>query len=84
MMFEFLDYDMNPTTAAPTYFGFECPKRAGHMCTGLIIRGNPSNVTRENSTWAWDGNREAPTFTPSINCKHCSHGFIEHGVWRDA
>ena len=31
--------------------------------------------------WDWDGNREAPTFSPSINCeKHCGwHGYIRNG-----
>lgn len=85
MKFEFLDANCKPTDDAPTYFGFECPKRLdGYMCTGLIIRDNPSNVARPNATWAWDGNREKPTFLPSINCKGCSHGYIERGVWRDA
>lgn len=29
--------------------------------------------------WGWDGNRENPTFTPSINCEsHCGwHGYLE-------
>lgn len=87
MKFEFLDADLNdcPPDQAPIYFGFSCPKRTnGYMCSGLIIRGNPAGYAPTNKTWVWDGNREAPTFSPSINCIDCSHGFIEKGIWRDA
>jgi len=35
-------------------------------------------------SWAWDGNREAPTLSPSIFRAHsCGwHGFFVAGVWR--
>lgn len=85
MKIVFLDANSKPTTDAPTYFGFECPKRIdGYICTGLIIRDNPSNVAKERATWIWNGDRDYPTFSPSINCIGCSHGYIERGVWRDA
>lgn len=41
---------------------------------------------RINNTWDWDGNREAPTFNPSIltyggsDQKRC-HSFLRAGVW---
>lgn len=66
------------------FFGFECPKHPERMCDGLVIRGNPAGLSPANATWQWNGNREAQTFSPSINCVHCSHGYIEDGVWRDA
>jgi hypothetical protein len=87
MIFEFLtvDFDPCPPAQAPVYFGFTCPKRTnGFVCSGLIIRDNPAGVHRDNATWHWDGNRDRPTFQPSINCKGCAHGYIENGVWRDA
>lgn len=84
MNFEFLtlDYEPCPPDQAPERFGFECPKRPGFMCTGLLIRDASGNPARPS--WIWNRNRERPTFVPSIDCKGCSHGFIENGVWRDA
>lgn len=46
----------------------------------------PVNRT-EGVSWTWDGNREAPTLSPSI-LQHASgtmptcHSFLENGVWR--
>ena len=84
MLFEFLtlDYEPCPLDEAPARFGFECPKHPGRMCSGLLIRGQGHDVP--NRTWTWNGDREKPTFSPSINCVQCSHGFIENGIWRDA
>jgi hypothetical protein len=82
MQFEFLDldYELCPLDQMPDRFGFECPKNPGHMCTGLLIRvaGGP------RPSWEWNGNREKPTFRPSINCEGCSHGYITDGVWKYA
>ncbi len=58
---------------------FKCPRRPGEMCMVLLepwpIQGAP--------TWKWDGNEEAPTLEPSINCNgptSCGwHGFIKNG-----
>jgi Family of unknown function (DUF6527) len=86
MKFEFLTVDLDdcPPDQAPVFFGFECPKRTdGFLCSGLVIRGNPAGLKPENKTWLWNGNREKPTFQPSIDCKNCSHGFIENGEWRE-
>lgn len=51
-----------------------CPRGRG-WCSGLIIEGGPCYDTvfskatgPANHMWAWNGNREKPTFTPSINC----------------
>lgn len=86
MQFEFLTVDRKPCPPdqQPVFFGFECPRNQGQMCTGLIIRDNPAGLHVVNSTWAWDGNRESPTFSPSIYCKGCSHGHIANGKWTDA
>jgi hypothetical protein len=67
-------------------FGFACPRRAGTRCEGLIIAGrttlkrDPQGKNGGIAQWDWDGNREAPTFSPSINCGHCGwHGHVERG-----
>jgi hypothetical protein len=72
--FETLDYDP-AQPGQERRFGFRCPN--GNWCAGLLIRqgvngGGPPS-------WAWDGNRESPTFSPSINCKGCWHGYIGAG-----
>lgn len=70
---------------------FVCPNR--HRCAVLL---GPQFVTRPTPDalciWAWDGNIERPTITPSINCiaekdgkptGGCGwHGFITAGVIR--
>lgn len=58
-------------------FGFDCPKHRGRSCEGLLIRGKGHDIP--DKTWAWDGNRSAPTFHPSINCTGCWHGYIRAG-----
>lgn len=81
--FETLDYD----PAGPGQeqrFAFRCPKR-GHQCAGLLIAGR-SDIKRDGQgrnggrpQWDWNGDRERPTFAPSINCGGCWHGYIRHG-----
>src|ERR1700721_4305172 len=56
-------------------------------CASLLIAG-ATDIKRDGQglnggrpQWDWDGNREAPTFTPSINCEgNCGwHGYIRNG-----
>lgn len=70
---------------------FVCPNN--RRCSVLI---GPSPVGRAHPDglciWGWDGNRDRPTLTPSINClaekdgkptSGCGwHGFITNGVMR--
>ena len=60
-----------------------CPN--GKFC-GVMIgpRAVAAPDASRQSIWAWDGNVEAPTLTPSINCVGgCGwHGFITAGVMR--
>jgi hypothetical protein len=66
-------------------FGFACPKHKGRRCEGLVIAGrttlkhDPQSKNGGIAQWSWDGNREAPTFTPSINCGGCWHGYLRNG-----
>lgn len=68
-----------------TRFSFQCPKSKMTRCSGLLIRGrsdipwDPQNGNGGQAQWGWNGSREAPTFTPSINCSGCWHGYIEGG-----
>ena len=65
-------------------FSFRCPKK-GRECGAMIIAGRTElkrdgqNQNGGIAQWDWDGNRETPTFTPSINCGSCWHGYIRAG-----
>ena len=54
-----------------------CPE--GHMASVPLQVG-----PKEDHLWQWDGNKENPTITPSIQflsgCKW--HGFLTNGVWK--
>lgn len=56
---------------------FACPCGCG-ACGGLPLTHWQSNG------WAWDGNKELPTCTPSVQmltpCRW--HGYLTKGVWR--
>lgn len=86
-------FDIEPGTVtgypgATAHLTFVCPN--GRRC-GLLL--GPAAVSRPRpdalSIWQWDGNRDYPTITPSINCLAekdgkpaggCGwHGFITKG-----
>ncbi len=60
-----------------------CP-RTGNPCGGVLIgRTKPGTVA---PSWAWNGNLDAPSLTPSINCQKpgCGwHGYLTDGVFKD-
>jgi hypothetical protein len=60
-------------------FAFRCRSR-GEWCS-VNLRGRGHDV--EKRSWAWDGNIDKPTLSPSINCQGCWHGFVEAGVFND-
>src|SRR5580658_7077059 len=82
--FETLDYE-TASSGKEQRFGFDCPKHKGRTCGGLLIAGttglkwDPQNQNGGVAQWRWNGDRERPTFSPSINCIGCWHGFIENG-----
>ena len=68
------------------------PRLPRTMCENLMIAQGPHSaahgVKRDpqgqnggRPQWDWDGNAEAPTLSPSINCeRHCGwHGYIRAG-----
>lgn len=81
----FFTLDWEPATAVSAQcFSFNCPVR-DRRCEHLIISGRtdlkrePQSQNGGIAQWDWDGNVEAPTFQPSVNCGRCWHGFIERG-----
>lgn len=66
-------------------FSFACPKHKGRRCEGLVILGrttllhDPQGGNGGVAQWNWNGDRDNPTFSPSINCHRCWHGYIENG-----
>lgn len=75
--------DVEAARGFEAWFSFVCPR--GNRCGGLPILGrtklkhDPQNQNGGVAHWTWDGNRDRPTFSPSINCTRCWHGFIENG-----
>lgn len=66
-------------------FGFMCPTHGHRRCAGLVIAGK-TDLKRDGqgqnggiAQWDWNGDRDRPTFSPSVNCKGCWHGYIEAG-----
>jgi hypothetical protein len=65
-------------------FSFSCPLY-NRRCGPVIIAGrtklkrDPQGQNGGVAQWDWNGNREIPTFSPSINCKGCWHGYIRKG-----
>jgi hypothetical protein len=45
-----------------------------------FVRCNIRPTEKEPKCWLWDGNREAPTLTPSINVIGRWHGFFRAGI----
>lgn len=68
-------YEEHDTTERRIIFG--CPKRPGYSCAVPLA----PVTTPKGATWRFDGNREAPTLTPSINCTGgCGwHGHMTKG-----
>lgn len=77
---------------ATAHIMFVCPNEK--RCSVLL---GPSSVPRPSKgalcIWAWDGNSERPTITPSIDCRAVDdegnptggcgwHGYITNGVIR--
>ncbi len=75
----FLDIGYDPVRGdeAPSRFSFRCPTHPQNRCEGMLIRAGEHANT--HPSWLWDGNREAPTFSPSVNCEGCWHGYIKGG-----
>ena len=80
MAFEFRGDDGNGN---PKWMSFPCQRYPLQACQ-IALRPLQKNAV--GASWQWDGNREAPTITPSVNCeKVCGwHGWIRNGQFEDA
>jgi hypothetical protein len=55
---------------------FPCPGKKSETCMQSVWQRPATGCM-----WQWDGNREAPTLSPSIDCQICGwHGFIVAGT----
>lgn len=83
-----------PDDRIPQRFTFRCVKRnrtpraRSAKCANLLIANSGHGIPRDGQgrnggspQWDWDGNRQEPTFKPSINCEAACgwHGFIKKG-----
>lgn len=64
--------------ASGPYLIFGCPLKKGSCGVPLA----PSAPLPNGALWTWDGNTEAPTVSPSINCTGgCGwHGYMKAGT----
>ena len=83
---QFFGLDKKPCApGGEAYFSFTCPR--GNFCGFLPIAGrtglkrDPQNANGGVAHWDWKNKGEiaGPTFSPSINCKGCWHGYIANG-----
>lgn len=67
------------TAGRPKWMAFPCQGQPPRGTCQIALRPEQKNAV--GASWRWDGNREAPTITPSINCeKICGwHGYITAG-----
>lgn len=81
--FETLEFDA-AEAGQEQRFDFNCPMH-DRRCGALVIAGrttlkrDPQGQNGGIAQWDWDGNRERPTFSPSVNCGGCWHGYIRNG-----
>lgn len=64
---------------------YACPCGCGsHGCLPIGNGFKPDRGTVGRGTWHWDGNREAPTLSPSVNHIGHWHGWLRNGMWVQA
>lgn len=86
-----LDYKPCPPDEKPARFAFQCP-RTGKTCSDFLINGAElapgikiQRGKTKASVWDFNGDKENPTFSPSILCYGCEfHGYIKNGEIVDA
>ena len=91
---QFLAVDGTPCADGekPARFTFRCVRRPRETCARLLIAESavsaPHGVKRDGQNqnggraqWDWDGNRQRPTFHPSVNCESACgwHGYVRAG-----
>ncbi len=71
-----------PEVKAVNHYETDSPGYDSQWYVQIALRPHHKNAV--GASWQWDGNREKPTITPSINCeKVCGwHGFIVGGEFK--
>ena len=66
------------------YMAFICPCGAAHTPKHDSIPVKQGE--KQEHSWAWDGNHDQPTLSPSIHrTGDCGwHGYLRNGVWSTA
>lgn len=89
--FDIVDGTVQGQPGATAHMMFVCPN--AHPCA-ILVGPQPVERPSENALYVggWNGDRETPTITPSINCRSekdgkptggCGwHGFITKGVMK--
>lgn len=89
---KFGGYYGDPPDAKPAFLLYKCPCGCGDY-GALQLAGEYAREVKEpeRAKWTWDGNREAPTLTPSIlhyntgpNGERAGehwHGYLKAGVF---
>lgn len=57
---------------------FVCPCGCGHESALDFRREDRAEF---HPSWEWDGNKEAPTLSPSVHRVGHWHGWLRNGVW---
>lgn len=72
------DFQWADDERRPKWLFFGCPRGRDECCVPIAPQKNGAGAS-----WKWDGERDAPTLTPSINCNGkagCGwHGWLKRG-----
>lgn len=68
---------------------FEFYKQGDRYPAGMIYncpcgcgtRGSLAFRPHASPSWEWDGNRDAPTLSPSVHHVGHWHGWLRNGIW---
>ncbi len=71
------DFEVQTEPSGQRRFWFCCPGPCGSVA-GIAIR---PVVGKDEPSWAFDENLDAPTLHPSINHVGCWHGWLKAGVF---
>ncbi len=63
---------------------YTCPCGCGRQRALAFKPPSADDIKYKRHTWAWDGNKENPTLTPSINHVGHWHGWLKNGFFTDA
>lgn len=80
--FEF--YVISDTGDTPRGMIYVCPCGCGRLGALPFSPKTEDDIKHGRHMWAWDGNKDAPTLTPSVHHVGHWHGFLQNGYWVQA